>query len=100
MRRAVSLGAAGRFEGALQKAGFTHVEVRPVPIPRQFGSVQVAVDAMKVNSSVLRELLGALDEAEQLRAETELRRRLSEFIEADGRCAVPGEALLGVASAS
>jgi hypothetical protein len=46
----------------------------------------------------MRELLATLDASAQERALSELRRRLSEFVGTDGRCVVPGEALVGVAS--
>jgi SAM-dependent methyltransferase len=98
-RRVVSLGGPGVFETALRDAGFADVSVRAVPIPREFDSVDAALQSMESTSSVLRELLAQLDPSGQESAREQLRRRLSEFVRGDGRCAVPGEALLGVASA-
>jgi hypothetical protein len=98
-RRGVSLGGPGVFETALQDAGFADVSVRAVPIPREFDSVDAALQSMESTSSVLRELLAQLDASRQESAREQLRQRLSEFVRDDGRCAVPGEALLGVASA-
>jgi len=97
-RRAVALGGPGAFEDALNKAGLVEISVQPVGTPREFDSADAAVEAMRQNSPVLRELLAELDASAQQDAVSELRQRLSEFVRADGRCVVPGEALLGVAS--
>jgi SAM-dependent methyltransferase len=98
MRRAVSLGGSGVFEQTLRDAGFTNISVQPVAIPRDFASLDDAVDAIEQNSSVVRELLGRLDQARHAEVRADLRRRLSEFVDADTHCRVPGEALLGVAT--
>jgi trans-aconitate methyltransferase len=97
-RRAVSLGGPGVFERALEQAGFIEISVQPVATPRDFDSLEAATEAMQQNSAVLRELLQRLDASSQAQALSELRHRLSEYVGADGRCVMPGEALLGVAA--
>jgi trans-aconitate methyltransferase len=97
--RAVSLSGPGVFERALQQAGFAEIGIQTVPIPRGFDSVDAAVDAMQLNSAMLRELLAGVDASRQQQVLSELRRRLTEFAGADGRCVVPGEAVLAVATA-
>jgi ubiquinone/menaquinone biosynthesis C-methylase UbiE len=98
MRRALSLGEPGVFENTLKQAGFITISVRPAAVTRDFGSLDAAVESMQESSAMVRELLGALDASEQERALSALRQRLSAFVNNDGRCVVPGEALLGVAS--
>src|ERR1051326_7691888 len=99
MRRAASLGGPGVFASALESAGFVDVDVRPVPTPRAFESVDAALDSLQLNSTVLRQILNELDSARRQAALSELRSRLQEFAQSDGRCVISGEALLGVASA-
>jgi hypothetical protein len=96
MRRALSLGGPGVFERTLRDAGFVEVEVKPVPIPREFDSIDTAVESIKSNSALVRELLSGLDEPGQQRLLGDIRERLAEFVGDDDRCVVPGEALLGV----
>jgi ubiquinone/menaquinone biosynthesis C-methylase UbiE len=98
-RRAVSLGGPGVFDGALRQAGFTGVSIQAVPTPRQFDSADAAVESIQQTSATLRELMGGLDASKQPAALAQLRQRLSEFAGADGRCVVPGEALIAVANA-
>jgi SAM-dependent methyltransferase len=97
--RAVSLSGSGVFESALSSAGFVDSRVQAVPIPRGFESVDAALEAMQLNSAMLRELLEGVDESRKQPVLAELRRRLADFVGADGRCVVPGEALLAVATA-
>jgi hypothetical protein len=54
---------------------------------------------MQGNSVVLRELLPTLDARQQEQALAELRERLSQFAPDGGSCVIPGEALLGTATA-
>jgi len=98
MRRALSLGGPGMFEQTLRVAGFVNVEVKPAPIPREFESIDKALESIKSNSAMVRELLGDLDDSGQQRVLDDMRRSLSQFVTDGGRCVVPGEALLGVAS--
>jgi SAM-dependent methyltransferase len=97
--RAVSLSGSGVFESALGSAGFVDSGVQAVPIPRAFESVDAALDAMQLNSAMLRELLAGVDASRNEQVLAEVRRRLADFVGADGRCVVPGEALLAVATA-
>jgi SAM-dependent methyltransferase len=97
--RAVSLSGSGVFEDALSSAGFVNAGAQTVPIPRPFESVDAALDAMQLNSAMLRELLAGVDDSRKQQVLDELRRRLADFVGADGRCVVPGEALLAVATA-
>jgi SAM-dependent methyltransferase len=99
LRRAASLGGPGAFQSALEKAGFVDVGVQPVATPRDFDSVDAAIESIQLNSNLVRELIGNLDPAGQRQALDRLRQGLSKFVRDDGRCAIPGEALLGVASA-
>lgn len=99
MRRAASLGAPGVFASALANAGFAGIDVQAVATPREYASVDAGLEAMQLNSAMLRQILDGLDASGQQRALEQLRRRLGEFVQADGRCLLPGEALLGVAVA-
>lgn len=96
-RRAASLGAPGAFAAALTDAGFTGVDVQPVATPREFASLEAALESMQLNSAMLRQVLERRDAAAQQQVLEQLRRRLGDFVQTDGRCVVPGEALLGVA---
>ena len=100
LRRAASLGKPGAFERALEQAGFVGTHVQAVPIPRQFDSIDSAVRSMQETSTLLRELIGTLQPRQQQHALDELRQRVADFSQPpDERCILPGEALLGVASA-
>jgi SAM-dependent methyltransferase len=97
-RRALSLGEPGVFECKLEESGFVECSVQPVAVVREFDSVDVAVESMQETSALVRELLSGLNAEEQKGALAQLWRHLSEFVRDDGRCIVPGEALLGVGS--
>jgi ubiquinone/menaquinone biosynthesis C-methylase UbiE len=99
INRAVSLSGSGVFERALQQAGFSEISVQKVSIPRGFDSVDAAVEGMQLNSAMLREVLEGVDATRQQQVLAELRRRLADYAGADGRCVVPGEALLAAATA-
>ena len=100
LRRAASLGRPGTFERTLEQAGFVGIQVQAVPIPREFDSVDAAVNSMQETSTLLRELFETLEPRQQQDAQAELRQRLAQFSQPpDERCLLPGEALLGVASA-
>jgi SAM-dependent methyltransferase len=98
LRRALSLGGPGVFERMLREAGFMDVEVKPTPIPREFESIDGAVESIRSNSALVRELMAGLDDSGQQNLLAEIRRQLAAFARNDGRCVVPGEALLGVAA--
>jgi len=94
----VSLSAPGKLEHALLDAGFlrTSVSVSPVPVPREFASVEEALSAMRSTSPAQGELARGMSEAERSHYWAELERRVQPYVQADGRCILPGEALLGV----
>jgi ubiquinone/menaquinone biosynthesis C-methylase UbiE len=92
--RAVSLNEPGKLERALQDAGFRNVETTTVATPREFPSVDEAFEAMRSSSPTQGELTRAMSDAEREQYATELKRRLAAYQQADGRCILPGEALL------
>jgi len=94
----VSLSAPGTLEQAFRDAGFkaASVSVSPVPVPRAFESVEDALGAMRATSPVQGELGRAMGDAEREHYWAELERRLQAYVQADGGCLLPGEALLGV----
>ncbi|MCA1647527.1 MAG: class I SAM-dependent methyltransferase [Chloroflexi bacterium] len=92
----VALGEPGKLARALQAAGFTDVNVSPVPTPRNFESIDDALLAMQTTSPAQGELGRAMSAAEREQHAAELKRRLANYVQADGRCVLPGEALLGV----
>lgn len=96
--RTVSLGGPGKLEEALRAAGFRDIEVTAVPTPRDFASVDEAFEAMRSSSPAQGELTRAMSDAERERYGAELRRRLAVYVQPDGHCIVPGEAVLGSGS--
>jgi SAM-dependent methyltransferase len=98
LAQTVSLSAPGKLEQAFRHAGFLGptVKTTPVPVPRQFASVDEALDAMRTTSPAQGELARALSNAEYAHYWAELGRRLHAYVQADGRCVLPGEALLAV----
>jgi len=93
--RTVVLGGSGQLEHALHSAGFGLVEVTAVPTPRDFASVDEAFEAMRSSSPAQGELTRAMSDQEREHYAAELKRRLASYVESDGRCILPGEALLG-----
>ncbi|HEX8969579.1 MAG TPA: methyltransferase domain-containing protein [Chloroflexota bacterium] len=93
--RSISLGAPGALERALIDAGFQDVSTSPVATPRQFASVDEAIQAMRSASPARGELTRGMTDAELEHYERELARRLAEYAQPDGRCVLPGEAILG-----
>jgi ubiquinone/menaquinone biosynthesis C-methylase UbiE len=96
LARTVSLSEPGKLAEAIQGAGFTHVDVTPVATPRNFDSVEEAVTAMRQTSPAQGELGRLMSDAEREYFAAELPRRLASYVQAGGRCVLPGEALLGV----
>jgi ubiquinone/menaquinone biosynthesis C-methylase UbiE len=94
--RTVSLSAPGVLEHAFQAAGFRDVRVSGVATPREFPSVDEAVAAMRSSSPAASDLTRDMSQAEREQYVAELRRRVQAYALADGRCSLPGEALLGV----
>ena len=98
LARTVSLSGPGQLEHALTDAGFHDIQVSSVSTPRDFASLDEAFDAMFTSSPARAELTRAMSEAELEQYAAELKRRLVRFVQPGGRCALPGEALLGVGS--
>jgi ubiquinone/menaquinone biosynthesis C-methylase UbiE len=98
LARTVSLSEPGYLERALQDAGFQDIHVTSVPTPRNFASLDEAYDAMFTSSPARAELTLGMSDAELEQYRGELKRRLVRFLQADGRCRLPGESLLGVGS--
>jgi SAM-dependent methyltransferase len=94
----VSLSAPGTLEQAFRDAGFQgpSVSVSAVPVPREFQSVDDALSAMRSTSPVQGLLGQSMSDAERAHYWAELERRLQAYLQPDGRCLLPGEALLGV----
>jgi ubiquinone/menaquinone biosynthesis C-methylase UbiE len=96
LARTVSLSAAGLLEQTLRLAGFADVEVSAVFTPRNFESVEDALTAMRSTSPSQGELGRLMSDTERDYYAAELERRLTAYLQPDGRCVLPGEALLGV----
>jgi SAM-dependent methyltransferase len=94
--RTVSLSGPGQLQGAFEAAGFSNVRVSPVATPREFDSPEQALQAMSSDSPAQGELGKAMNDAEREYYTSELARRVQAYVQADGRCVLPGEALLGV----
>jgi hypothetical protein len=95
---ALSLSESGQLEQAFREAGFvtSSVAVSPVPVPREFDDVADGVEAMRASSPARDVLDRTMSGAEQAYYWAELGRRLQPYVQADGRCVVPGEALIAV----
>jgi len=96
LARTVALSEPGKLADALSAAGFADVQVTAVPTPRNFESVEDAMAAMRSTSPAHGELDRNMSDAERAAYPAELARRLAAYLQADGRCVLPGEALLGV----
>jgi SAM-dependent methyltransferase len=94
--RTISLSAPGVLQHAFASAGLREVSVSPVATPRAFGSLDEAITAMQTSSPAQGELRRAMSDAESAHYSAELARRLHAFVQPDGTCVLPGEALLGV----
>jgi ubiquinone/menaquinone biosynthesis C-methylase UbiE len=94
--RTVSLSAPGVLEQAFQAAGFRDVQVSAVATPREFPSVEEAVTAIRSSSPAGSDLTRDMSQPEREYYVAELGRRLQAYVLADGRCNLPGEALLGI----
>jgi SAM-dependent methyltransferase len=96
LARTSSLSEPGKLERAFGDAGLSDVRTSKIETPREFASIEDALSAMRNTSPARGELLRDMNEAERQRFETEVEQRLAAFVQADGRCVVPGEAILGV----
>ena len=97
LARTVSLSAPGKLEDAFSAAGFREFQRSTVPTPREFASLAEAVESARTSSPAHAELLRDMTDAERERFHAEVERRLQRFVQPDGRCVVPGEAILAVA---
>lgn len=96
LARTVSLSGPGQLQRAFEAAGFTNVRVSAVATPREFDSLEQVLQAMSSDSPAQGELGKAMNDAEREYYTSELARRAQAYVQADGRCVLPGEALLGV----
>jgi len=96
LARTVSLSEPGKLAEAFQAAGFSDVQVSSVPTPRNFESVEDAVTAMRQTSPAQGELGREMSDAERDYYAAELERRLTAYLQSDGKCILPGESLLAV----
>jgi len=98
LARTVSLSEPGHLERALRDAGFQDIQVTSASTPRDFASLDEAFDAMFTSSPARADLTRGMTDAELEQYAAELKGQLVRFVQADGRCSLPGEALLGVGS--
>jgi len=96
LARTVSLSAPGQLEQAFRTAGFADVNVSAVSTPHNFESVEDALNAMRQTSPAQGELGREMNDKEREYYAAELERRLTAYQQPDGRCVLPGEALLAV----
>jgi ubiquinone/menaquinone biosynthesis C-methylase UbiE len=96
LARTVSLSAPGVLETAFTDAGYSGVQVAPVATPRDFPSLEEALEAMRSTSPAQGELGRMMSDAERAYYTAELERRVAAYVLPDGRCVLPGEALLAV----
>jgi ubiquinone/menaquinone biosynthesis C-methylase UbiE len=94
--RTVALSAPGTLDQAFERAGFREVSVSAVGTPRVFASLDEAVTAMHNSSPAQGELRRAMSDAESAHYSAELAQRLEAFVQPDGTCVLPGQALLGL----
>ena len=95
LARTVSLSSPGRLDQAFRSAGFAEVDVSPIATPRNFESVEDAITAMRTTSPAQGELGRMMSAAELDYYAAELERRVRAYLQPDGTCIMPGEALLG-----
>jgi SAM-dependent methyltransferase len=93
-----SLGAPGVIEAALERAGFTDVEVQRVSAPLRLPSAAECVRFERESFGALHQMLAGLSEAEREETWGEIERELSQFETADG-FEGPCELLVAAASA-
>jgi hypothetical protein len=89
-----ALSEPGKLERAFVDAGFHAVDVSSVPVPREFASLDEASSVLQSSSPTQGELTRAMTDLERERYAAEVRRQVAAFVQSDGRCIMPGEALL------
>jgi hypothetical protein len=72
------------------------VQVNAVETPRIFTSVADALNTIQTASPNQGEMKQRMSPEEREYFANELQRRLHGYLQEDGRCVLPGEALLGV----
>jgi SAM-dependent methyltransferase len=93
----VSLSDPDVLKGAFTEAGFSDVSVSAVSTPREFHDLDEAWDAMQTTSSPsAAQFTKTMSDDERARYSAELQRGLAALVQGDGRCVIPGEALLVV----
>jgi SAM-dependent methyltransferase len=95
---ATSLGEPPLLQAPFECAGFRDVAVERIPIVRDFDSVDQAIWTMRETSSGPAELMRDMTQSETERVWSEVAERLNTYVDANGRCALPGEVLLGHAT--
>ena len=95
LARTVSLSSTCLLDQAFRSAGFAEVDVSPIATPRNFESVEDAITAMRTTSPAQGELGRMMSAAELDYYAAELERRVRAYLQPDGTCIMPGEALLG-----
>jgi SAM-dependent methyltransferase len=96
LARTTSLGEPDMLAHAFSVAGFREVRTSEIDTPRRFASIEEAASAVRMTSPAHSELLRDLNETERKRVYVQVERRLGSYVQADGSCVVPGEAILGV----
>jgi ubiquinone/menaquinone biosynthesis C-methylase UbiE len=94
--RTIALSEPGKLERAFAVAGFSSVSAETVPTPREFESLDAGWQAIQSGSPAQGELTRAMSDAEREQYAAELRRHLAAYVRDDGRCVLPGAAILGV----
>jgi SAM-dependent methyltransferase len=79
-----SLGAPGVIEAALERAGFTDIDVRRVSAPVRLPSAAEFVRFARESFGALHQMLSGLSEAEREEAWSEIERELSQYETASG----------------
>jgi SAM-dependent methyltransferase len=93
-----SLGAPGTIEAALERAGFTDVEVRRLAAPLRLQSVNEFLRFARESFGALHQMLAGLSEAEREEAWREIERELSRY-ETTGGFKCPCELLVAAGTA-
>jgi SAM-dependent methyltransferase len=93
-----SLGSPGVIEAALDRAGFTDVEVRRLPAPLRLPSTAEYVRFARESFGALHQMLAGLSEAEREEVWGEIERELSQYETANGFVG-PCELLVAAGSA-
>jgi len=79
-----SLGGPGVIEAALERAGFTDVDVRRVPAPLSLPSTAEYLRFARESFGALHQMLAGLSEREREEAWSEIERELSRYETAGG----------------